>query len=49
MTDEESQAMLKAIYVDLDIMPVDFATHSRNMQKAQFDLGGAVKVGVHAH
>jgi oligopeptide transport system substrate-binding protein len=35
------QAMLRQIYVDLDITPVDFATHSRNMQNAEFDLGAA--------
>jgi oligopeptide transport system substrate-binding protein len=35
------QAMLKQIYVDLEIVPVDAAVHYRNLQQGQFDLAGA--------
>ncbi len=35
------QAMLKQIYVDLDIVPVDAPIHSRNLRQGDFDLGAA--------
>src|SRR5262249_46356417 len=35
------QAMLKQIYIDLDILVVDQSVHYRNMQEGQFDLGSA--------
>ncbi len=35
------QAMLKQVYVDLDIVVVDENVHYRNMQLGQYDLGSA--------
>ncbi|HEX2591909.1 MAG TPA: peptide ABC transporter substrate-binding protein [Rhizomicrobium sp.] len=35
------QAMLKAIYIDLEIVPVDSAIHYRNLRNGDFDLGAA--------
>jgi oligopeptide transport system substrate-binding protein len=35
------QAMLKQIYVDIDILAVDENVHYRNMQLGQYDLGAA--------
>src|SRR6185312_12791877 len=35
------QAMLKPIYVDIEILPVDSAVHYRNLQNGDFDLGAA--------
>jgi oligopeptide transport system substrate-binding protein len=35
------QAMLKPIFVDLEILPVDSVVHYRNLQKGDFDLGAA--------
>ncbi|HEY1707507.1 MAG TPA: peptide ABC transporter substrate-binding protein [Rhizomicrobium sp.] len=35
------QAMLKQIYIDLEIVPVDAAVHYRNLQQGTFDLAGA--------
>jgi oligopeptide transport system substrate-binding protein len=35
------QAMLKAIFVDLEIVAVDTGVHIRNMRNGEFDLGAA--------
>lgn len=35
------QAMLKPVYIDLEITPVDSAVHFRNLQNGQYDLGAA--------
>jgi len=35
------QAMFRAIFVDLEIVPVDTPTHFRNLQNGEFDLGAA--------
>ncbi len=36
-----AQAMLREIWVDLDIVAVDGAVHGRNMQQGNYDLGAA--------
>jgi oligopeptide transport system substrate-binding protein len=35
------QAMLRQIYVDIEIQPADAATHTRNMESGNYDLGAA--------
>ncbi len=35
------QAMMRAIWVDIDITVIDGATHGRNMRQGSFDLGAA--------
>ena len=36
-----AQAMLREIWLDLDIVAVDGAVHGRNMQQGNYDLGAA--------